>query len=380
MFGRTTYGYQQLNQQNPNSGHVLPPIANQQNNFINFQFHNQTYVNQYLPQQQQNYNYQQQNPNQMQQLNPQQSQINNLDDETPDFDSYLQQSEQYSENSLAKSSKNTYDKNLRVYQSVMEQFKREPYPITIEKLKVFLTFQAHHGMTINTLKSYITGLSFYFKSKDLPNLTLTNEFKKFKSGLQRAFKEDSSPFAKLPFKTEFFLQYLQIYDMNDIENIRMIFYMTLSFYGFLRISELLNLRKKDIVYDVQQNKLILNIRYSKTDQNGNGVTTYLYNNQHKVYHPLNFIHFIQNLNDDDLIVNISEDLLRKRLNDVLNDLKLDTSKYSWHSFRRGGATLASQNHIDPAIIKAHGRWLSDAYLLYVDQDQDRAGLQISDVL
>ena len=42
--------------------------------------------------------------------------------------------------------------------------------------------------------------------------------------------------------------------------------------------------------------------------------------------------------------------------------------------------IASQNHIDPAVIKRHGRWQSEAYLLYVDRDQDKAGLQISDIL
>ncbi|KAK8881046.1 hypothetical protein M9Y10_003773 [Tritrichomonas musculus] len=156
--------------------------------------------------------------------------------------------------------------------------------------------------------------------------------------------------------------------------------MTLSFYAFLRISELLNLRKKDVIYDTSKNKLILNIRYSKTDQIGRGITTYLYNNNKKIYHPLNFIGFLSNLNDNDKIVDITEDYIRRKLNMMLQQLGLDTKLYSWHSFRRGGATLASQNHIDPATIKTHGRWLSEAYLLYVDRDQDNAGLQISDIL
>ena len=85
------------------------------------------------------------------------------------------------------------------------------------------------------------------------------------------------------------------------------------------------------------------------------------------------------MNDEDSIVNIDEDYLRRKLKDVLIKLELDPTKYSWHSFRRCGATHASQNHIHPEIFKTHGRWLSDAYLLYVDQDQDRVGLQISDV-
>lgn len=78
------------------------------------------------------------------------------------------------------------------------------------------------------------------------------------------------------------------------------------------------------------------------------------------------------MNDEDSIVNINEDYLRRKLKDVLIALELDPTKYSWYLFRRGGTTLASKNHIDHPIIKT--------YLLYVDQDQDRAGLQISDVL
>lgn len=262
----------------------------------------------------------------------------------------------------------------------MAIFQKPPYPIDLDKMKVFLTYQAKNGLTINTLKAYITSLSYYFRVHEMENLTLSNDFKKFKKGLQRSFKENSSPFAKLGFKPEFFLKFLEINDMNDIENIKMMFYMSLSFFGFLRISELLNLKKKDIIYDPEKNKLILNIRFSKTDQTGQGFNTYLYNNNHKSYHPLNFIGFISNLNDEDFIVDIKEDLLRKKLFDVLVQLDLDPNKYSWHSFRRGGASLASQNHIDPAVIKTHGRWQSEAYLLYIDRDQDNAGLQISDIL
>ena len=74
------------------------------------------------------------------------------------------------------------------------------------------------------------------------------------------------------------------------------------------------------------------------------------------------------------------DTLRNKLKEVLSILNIDSSKYSWHSFRRGGATLASQMSVDPALIKAHGRWKSEAYLYYVDNDKQRAGNQITTLL
>ena len=50
-----------------------------------------------------------------------------------------------------------------MYESITEQFKQPYYPISIEKIKVFINYQAKHGITINTLKSYISGISHYFK-------------------------------------------------------------------------------------------------------------------------------------------------------------------------------------------------------------------------
>ena len=60
----------------------------------------------------QQYNSQPQIPQFIQQQHPQQQQQQhnqNNDNKTPDFIMYLQQSEQYRENSITKSSKNTYD-------------------------------------------------------------------------------------------------------------------------------------------------------------------------------------------------------------------------------------------------------------------------------
>lgn len=322
MFGRNPNAFNSWSQFPQNNVPMFNPYAFQQNNILNFQYQNQTFINNSNSNQQQFPN---QNQFETQMITP----INNQQDSRPNFEQFLNDAEQFSENSISESTKHTYESNIHVYESVMAIFGQQSYPITIDKLKVFLTYQAREGgMTINTLKSYITALSYYFRSNNLNNLILSNEFKKFKSGLQRSFKENSSPYAKLPFKPEFFLRFLQNYDMNDIDNVKMMFYMSLSFYGFLRISELLNLKKKDFVYDVEKNKLIITIRFSKTDQNGIGATTYLYNNTNKIYHPLNFIGFLSNLDNEDSIVDITEDHLRKKLNDVLIQLGLDPTKYS----------------------------------------------------
>ena len=54
----------------------------------------------------------------------------------------------------------------------------------------------------------------------------------------------------------------------------------------------------------------------------------------------------------------------------------DPAAYSWHSFRRGAAFLASRKGVQDCVIKKHGRWSSDAYIRYVSVEAVRAGREV----
>ena len=49
----------------------------------------------------------------------------------------------------------------------------------------------------------------------------------------------------------------------------------------------------------------------------------------------------------------------------LENCGLQSSRYNGHSFRRGGAQTLAEAGISEDVIKLMGRWLSDAYLLYI---------------
>lgn len=53
------------------------------------------------------------------------------------------------------------------------------------------------------------------------------------------------------------------------------------------------------------------------------------------------------------------------LKTVLEQTGRDPSLYSSHSFRRGGATYSFQSQVPSELIKLHGDWASDAYMLYL---------------
>ena len=54
------------------------------------------------------------------------------------------------------------------------------------------------------------------------------------------------------------------------------------------------------------------------------------------------------------------------LRHLLSGLGLDSSQYSTHSFRRGGATFAFHSDVPADLIQVQGDWASDAYRRYID--------------
>ncbi len=58
---------------------------------------------------------------------------------------------------------------------------------------------------------------------------------------------------------------------------------------------------------------------------------------------------------------------RKALNRCLQSLGLDTSRYSAHGFRKGGATEAAARGASDAQLRTLGRWKTDGFLRYIRQ-------------
>ena len=60
-----------------------------------------------------------------------------------------------------------------------------------------------------------------------------------------------------------------------------------------------------------------------------------------------------------------------KLRKVLSQADLPASKFSGHSFRRGGATFAFRCGAPVELISLQGDWSSDAVLLYIAQPLER---------
>ena len=72
---------------------------------------------------------------------------------------------------------------------------------------------------------------------------------------------------------------------------------------------------------------------------------------------------------------VSENMLRQHFKNILEILHLDTTVFSFHTFRRSGATLAYNSDISMENIHRHGTWKSHAVNSYsVEDPQGASGL------
>ena len=56
---------------------------------------------------------------------------------------------------------------------------------------------------------------------------------------------------------------------------------------------------------------------------------------------------------------------------------IDSSAYSSHSLRKGGANAAAKSGIQDNIIQRHGRWKSTIFMEYTKMERKEAGTIIS---
>ena len=128
----------------------------------------------------------------------------------------------------------------------------------------------------------------------------------------------------------------------------------LSFYSFLRMSNLVphsisdfsplkHLARGDVIF--KSNKVILLLKWSKTMQS---------NNEIKLIH-------VPRIPRSSVCPDTK---VRRHFHLILSRLGLAASGFTFHSFRRSGATFAFNNNVALQNIQRHGTWTSDCVWRY----------------
>ncbi|KAK3087837.1 hypothetical protein FSP39_011297 [Pinctada imbricata] len=202
-----------------------------------------------------------------------------------------------------------------------------------------------------------------------------------KNVLEGAKRMVSKPTVKKePITPDILLKLVNKYGLDaNLYDKRSITMCLVAYSGFLRFSELINIRACDIEFHDLYVSLF--IEKSKTDQYREGNWVLI----SKINSPACAFTFLKNylssaqisLSSDEFIFrqlsfckssndyklrsseHLSYTRARELLLEKLNDLDLDISKYGLHSLRSGGATAAANRGVSDRLFKKHGRWRSE---------------------
>ena len=161
------------------------------------------------------------------------------------------------------------------------------------------------------------------------------------------------------------------------------------FFGFFRLGELVansqlegqnSLQFSNLAIDsvTSPSMLEIRLRHSKTDRFGAGVSIFLgrsFNDLCPVSAMLAFL-AVRGGGDGPLFCNLDGSPLTKnriisKVHLALQTLGLCDKAYAGHSFRIGTATTAAERGLEDSLIKALGRWESDAFQLYIRTPREK---------
>lgn len=299
--------------------------------------------------------------------------------------------------SVAPNTLKAYNTGLQCFSSFREQYGlHQSWPPTVEQLAMFLSYMSLKGLSSKTADLYITAISFQCKVSDLPDNTKHFLINKLAEGFRR---QGGSKRVRLPITFELLksiLTTLPVVCCNGFEAALFKAVYVLAYFGFFRVGEITVANKStmefgrvlnlgDISFVNGNQYMLVNLRFSKTDQLGKGTVLKIsktgssicpviilrqYLRQRpKVAGPL-FCHFD------------GKPLTRYQFSSVLQKvIKLINPQlqgFRSHSFRIGAATRAAQLGWPIEKIKEAGRWASEAYRSYIhSQDKYREIMQLS---
>ena len=174
----------------------------------------------------------------------------------------------------------------------------------------------------------------------------------------------------------------------------------LSFFSFLHMSNLVphsvaafsplkQLARADVIF--KPGKMIILVKWSKTMQNNNQIK--LITVPRILNSPICPVRAVSNLltlttrgpnlplfqvKYNQEWVSLTDTRVRRHFTQILSRLNLAGAGYTFHTFRRSGATFAFNNNVALQNIQKHGTWTSDCVWRYIT-DSANAGEQVANM-
>lgn len=186
---------------------------------------------------------------------------------------------------------------------------------------------------------------------------------------------------KQPITADILKKVVSIYGRDDdLPRLRICCLMLIGYAGFLRFSELSNIKASNLVLRSSHVEIV--VEKSKTDVYRQGNTVVIARTNNSTC-PVSMLERYMNaagieFGSDEFIFRaisyrkrsnshvlcklnkpLSYSRARELLLQTLSKLGLDTKCFGLHSLRSGGVSVAAHNRIPERLLKVHGRWKSD---------------------
>ena len=251
-------------------------------------------------------------------------------------------------------------------------------PDDIVRYIAFLTIQRKAPSTINT---YVSAISTWHKRHRYADPCDDYDVKRAVKGVAKAGRK---PDSRAPITIALLgklINALKYVCSSDYENSMFKCAFLMAFFGLFRIGELVcdsnkKAQRSAMTLDdvhIKKNHMKLRIRYSKTDQTGKSCEITIQGSDNEKLCPVYatkcfiaqrgqyagplFSHFNQTY--------LSRFQFNAILKSAMNFVVPEITNVKSHSFRIGGATNAVCKGIPYEVIKAMGRWKSDAAKRYI---------------
>ena len=295
-----------------------------------------------------------------------------------------QEIERLLEISMSKGTNVIYKRNISRFKEFRSQFGLdEIWPYPIQHIAAYIAHLSLSGLAASTINVHTASISYIHKVNGWQDPTDNFLIQKLKEGCKRQNRAGDLRYPiTLPILKRL-MEVLNTVCRDAFESFLFKAVFLVAFFGFLRVSEFaktanINVTRVLDINDItflgeSQSVANLQIRYSKTDQQGLGSVIQLCEGNDKLLCPVTalkqylsvrpfiqgplFLHF-----DSKVLLSHQVTAVLKKSVTVIG---LDPALFSSHSFRIGAATSASLAGISIEEIKNLGRWRSDCVEGYI---------------
>ena len=302
---------------------------------------------------------------------------------------------------LEASSWQAVESTERCYSTFCRSANVTAFPVSYESLGLYLIqYCRRFGHTTRTIPTIISHLK---RSNRRVSLNFLDDASQLRlddliAGLRKF--DRSTPARKLPMTYKVMADIQRVADMTKHKHYQHIVMSKVAREALLRGKELIQLRHCDITWNTSRTTVVVTIHMSKANKVGpaekvtlkdfgaSSAVAYL-----RQYMDIMRAGFPTKPSTRPLWPSISDNghanwttattktAFVTFARQLLTLAGYPAKSYSGHSYRSGGATdLWQSQRCRPLTIKLHGRWKSDAYLLYIRDNPDRTAAEVTQAL